>query len=458
MQHKQALILDDIDSVVNRFQAVTPDSPFYVNFENLRGNFQEKETLRALNVKVSKQEYVFTNAKNYDNKTLLFLAGMRGSGKTSELSRYAKNLNKPGCFFVITCNIDQGLDMDKVEYMDILIFQLEKLLERTAEINLSIDDSILKTMLSWFQTMQTDINKKLKTEGSAEISFGGKKELSLSVAELFKQLLGINASIRLGLNGSVERADSIRTTVRNNFTDFALKFNTFVEQVNEQLRKEKKANEVLFIVDGLEKTMTASTRRKIIMEESNRIVLIKANTIFTLPIELMKEAQRINNMFATVISFPFVKLINKDGTKVAAAYLKFREMIEKRIALNLFENDETIDRIIELSGGSPRQLLQIIEQAAWKADDDAGIITLENVEDAAQKLGTEMAAYLGDSEFKVLAELKTHLIQKTIIKNTTVLLDLLEQGIILEYNDNTYKRVNPLMELAVIYQQEVVNK
>ena len=126
MQHKQALILDDIDSVVNRFQAVTPDSPFYVNFEDLRGNFQEKEVLRALNVKVSKGVYAFTNAKNYDNKTLLFLAGMRGSGKTSELSRYAKNLNKPECFFVITCNIDQGLDMDKVEYMDILIFSIRK--------------------------------------------------------------------------------------------------------------------------------------------------------------------------------------------------------------------------------------------------------------------------------------------------------------------------------------------
>jgi Cdc6-like AAA superfamily ATPase len=458
MQHQQALVLEDIDSVVNRFEAVTPDSPFYVNFEDLRGNFQEREILRALNVKASKGVYSFTNAKNYDNKTLLFLAGMRGSGKTSELSRYAKNLNKKSCFFVITCNIDQGLNMDRVEYMDILIFQLEKLLERTAAANLAIDDSILKSMLAWFQTIETNINKKLKAEGSAEISVGAKQDAAFSISGILAQLLGINANIRGGLTGSVERADSIRTTVRNNFTDFALKFNTFVEQVNEQLRKEQKANEILFIIDGLEKTMAVAMRRKIIMEESNRIIQIKANTVFTLPIELMKETQHINNMFATVISFPFVKLIHKDGTKVAAAYAKFREMIEKRIALNLFENDKTIDRIIALSGGSPRQLLQIIEQANWKADEDKGIITMKNVEDAAQKLGTEMAAYLTEDEFKVLSELKNHLLQKTVIKNTAVLLNLLEQGIVLEYNDNTYKRVNPLMELAEIYQQEVVKK
>jgi hypothetical protein len=458
MQQQQATILDDIDSVVNRFEAVTPDHPFYVNFEGLRGIFQEKQILRALNVKASKGTYAFTNAKNYDNKTLLFLAGMRGSGKTSELSRYAKNLNKPNCFFVITCNIDQGLDMDRVEYMDILIFQLEKLLERAATAHLSIDDSILKSMLAWFQTIQTDINKKLKAEGSAEISIGAKHDTKFSITSIIlEQLLGISASIRGGLTGSAERADSIRTTVRNNFSDFALKFNTFAEQVNEQLRKEEKANEILFIVDGLEKTMSTALRRKIIMEESNRISKIKVNTIFTLPVELSKERRSINH-FATVISFPFVKLINKDGARVNEAYDKFTEMIEKRVALNLFENKATIDRIITLSGGSPRQLLQIIEQAAWQADEDKGIITLDDVNTACFNLGTQLSLALGKEVFVLLKNLKECLERNEQIDDSDLVYTLLEDGIIFEYNNLTYKRVNPLMELAELYQQEVLNK
>lgn len=35
-------------------------------------------------------------------------------------------------------------------------------------------------------------------------------------------------------------------------------------------------------------------RRKVIIEEENRLRSIKANTLFTLPIELMSEIQRLN--------------------------------------------------------------------------------------------------------------------------------------------------------------------
>jgi hypothetical protein len=193
------------------------------------------------------------------------------------------------------------------------------------------------------------------------------------------------------------------------------------------------------------------------MEESNRIVQIKVNTIFTLPVELSKERRSINN-FATVISFPFIKLINKDGTKVTAAYLKFREMIENRIALNLFENDKTIDKIITLSGGSPRQILQIIEQSAWQADEDKGIITLKDVETATFNLGTQLSLGLSKEVFVLLKNLKECLDRNELIDDEDLLYKLLEEGIIFEYNNLTYKRVNPLMELAELYQQEVMKK
>lgn len=450
---KQALNIDEIDAAVNKFQPVTPGHPFYVNFENLRGDFQERVVMRTLNVSKQDDLYIFNYKPNQNNKTLLFLAGMRGSGKTSELAKYAKLLHSPHCFFVVTCDIDTELDMDNIQYMDILIFQLEKLLKRASEVDLSLDDDILESMQKWFHERVTEINKSLKGEGESELEVGN--DDAFSVMGLLGKLIGLTAKLKLGLTGSYERANTIRIKFQNRFTDFSLKFNTFIEQVNEQLRKEGKGQEVLFIVDGLEKTMTAEIRRKIIMEESNRIRQIKVNTIFTLPLELMKEEQRIRN-FGEIITFPFIKIRERDGHSVKAALDKFEEMIYKRIDNKLIASPQVLELIIKFSGGSPRQLLRIIEQAAWQADSSANSITLENANKAIEKLGNDIARYLEPSDFALLKDLKKDLEAGNPIGFSNIIQDLLEKEIIFEYNDGTYKRVNPLLEVSKLYKFHVL--
>lgn len=75
--------------------------------------------------------------------------------------------------------------------------------------------------------------------------------------------------------------------------------------------------------------MSADTRRKIIMEESNRIRKIKVNTIFTLPIELMKEEQRIRQ-FGEIITFPSSKSEERNGDTCDKAVRLFNEFVEKK--------------------------------------------------------------------------------------------------------------------------------
>lgn len=139
---RKAHTLSEIDAAVNKFQPVTPDHPFYVNFDNVRGDFQEQELMSMLNVSMHDGQYRFDSKANQSNKTIVFLAGMRGSGKTSELAKYAQRLHSPECFFVVTCNVDERLDMDNIQYMDIVIFQLEQLLEKTRREGLALSDDI----------------------------------------------------------------------------------------------------------------------------------------------------------------------------------------------------------------------------------------------------------------------------------------------------------------------------
>ena len=176
---KKAFKLDEIDAAVNKFQPVTPEHEFYTNFENVRGDFQERDVMRILNVSIENNQYVFNYQPNRFNKTTLFLAGMRGSGKTSELAKYAQRLNSPNCFFVVTCNVDEELDMDNIQYMDILIFQLEQLLKRADEVDLSISDDILDSMKKWFENRVKEINRSLKADGSVEMEFSSDKPFSV---------------------------------------------------------------------------------------------------------------------------------------------------------------------------------------------------------------------------------------------------------------------------------------
>ncbi len=456
---EKANTLNEIDAAVDKFSPVRPGHPFYVNFENLRGDFQEREVMRMLNVNKKDGRYIFNHQPFRTKKILLFLAGMRGSGKTSELAKYAQILHAPDCFFVVTCNIDDELDMDNVQYMDILIFQLEKLLDQAGKANLQLNDTILESMSVWFQERVKEINRSLTASGGLEIETGiGAEEAPLSVKGLLGKLLGITLRLKGELSGNYERAISIRETFQRRFVDFSQKFNTFIEQTNDQLRKEQKGMEVLFIVDGLEKTMSAETRRRIIMDESNRIRQIKANTVFTLPIELMKEEQRIRNFCDEIITFPFVKIYERNGGEVGEALLRFEEFVYRRIDPSLFDSTKTVRMAIQYSGGSPRQLLSIIQKANWQADLAKGKITHENMRMAIEKEGNSLARYIEPEEFEVLKRIRTDLDAGKPIGFDSAIQGLLEKNILFEYNDGTYKRVNPLLEVSKLYRHHVLEE
>lgn len=446
---KKATALEEIDQAVVFNEPVGPDHPFYTDFSTVRGDFEENRVYKILNVSRKGEKFSF-DIRNSRNKTLFFLGGMRGTGKTSELAKYVKNLHRPECFFCVTCNVDEELDMNDVEYMDILVFQLEKLTALLDERGIKVDDGILERFEKWFQTRETEIKKSLKGEAGAE--FG----LDATGPSLLKAILGITGKLKLGITGSKERATVIRTTLKNRFPEFANLFNQFVEEVNLALRQNKAGQELLFVVDGLEKTMSVETRRKIVIEESNRLRQIKAYTIFTLPIELMRERQKIAQ-FSTIEAFPFVKLLQRDGTPIPAAIERFREFVDKRIDAALFESEAVVEKAILHGGGSPRELLRILENASFQADESKAKIDMPALDKALTRLGNQAAQYLTDEKLSKLKEISENNKNNRDTPFDDIIQEMLEDIIVMEYNDGSYKRVNPVVELSNLYRQYVGN-
>ena len=244
MDYKKASTLEEVDNAVRFDVPIGPDHPFFTNFSDVRGDFEDKMIYRSLNI--NPRTFTFNHRANQTNKTLLFLAGMRGSGKTSELAKIAQKLHNPEAFFCIICNLDDGLDLNDMEYMDILIFQLERLVEELITIDLGLNSEIIESLQDWYAEQIKEINTAIKREGGFEIELEGKTPSLLSI-------LGLSAKLKGNLAGSKENAEKIRTVFKKNFTVFSQKFNEFIETINKEMRMRGVAQEVLFIIDGLEK-------------------------------------------------------------------------------------------------------------------------------------------------------------------------------------------------------------
>jgi len=270
---KQATRISEIDAATIYTDALPAEHPFYTDFTGLRGAFKENRLFRVLNI--DPKDYTYNYEANFNNRALVFLAGMRGSGKTTELIHYVNELDNPDGYFCVFCSIDKELDKDHVEHMDILLYQLEKLIIKATERGAKLDDSILDNLQKWFEERIKEVNYSLKGEIGIEI--GSKVESKIPF------LLSLFAGLRMGVTGSRERADKVRMVFRNRFSDFARQFNTFVLQAGEELRRRGISREILFIIDGLEKTNSAITRKKIILDDANRIKNIQANMLLLCP-------------------------------------------------------------------------------------------------------------------------------------------------------------------------------
>ncbi len=439
---KKASKLAEINQAVNFDEPIGPDHDFFTDFTMVRGDLEERIVYANLNVDIDGERLTFDPSINSQNKITFFLGGMRGSGKTSELQKYAKKLHHPGCFFCVTCNIDDELDLNNLEYMDILVFQMEKLTEALRHNDIEIDSGAMKSLEKWFAETVKEVNRSINAESGLEIG--------VEASTGFWSILKIFGSLKAGMKGSYERATSVRSTLKNRFDDFARQFNLFVEEANAAIRKKNLGKEVLFIVDGLEKTMTTDNRRKIIMEETNRIRQIEAYTLFTLPIELMKERQILKRAFF-VETFPFVKLLDKNDKRRAEAFDKFKEFVYKRIDKSLFENEGVVEEAISFSGGSPRELLIILKMANIYADRSKGVIEKTALEHALRRLANQTAQYVTSAQWDKIKYVAQH----KSAEWDDIIQDLLERLLLMEYNDGNYKRPNPILELSDAYGQHI---
>ena len=409
----------EIQDAVAFNNPIDEKNEFYTDFSGFRKGFNERKIFKYLNINPTTKEC------NKISQTLkLFLSGHRGTGKTTELLKLKNEIDETTCFFSVFCDLsDEELDVNNIDFIDIIILILEKLTKTLDDKKIDIPKANIEPFYDWYEQRITEINNQ--TDESASIEVEGKVGIDLF------SLFSLVSKTKGKLSGSNSTKETIRKVFKNKFSDFSLKFNEFILDIKDYLLKNGISKDLLFIIDGFEKIGSLEDRKKILIDNSNKFVEIKANMIITLPIELFSEVSRLKE-FASHISFPLITLDNNSKER-------FKEFIYKRIEKNLFDREQTVEKIIYYGAGSPRETLKIISNAYIQAEGE--IIDLKSVQDAQKSISEELMKYLDEKEISLLKQVYT----KTKIPFSDELAKLLIKKVLLDYEDGLEREINPIL-------------
>jgi hypothetical protein len=418
--NKKAVDFYDIQDAVAFNIPVDEKNPFYVDLTPYRSDFTEKKIFKQLNINPNNNK---CNPLRSSKK--IFLSGYRGTGKTSELLTLTQRIDNTNCYLTIFVDIsEEELDTSNIETVDILILMLKKMIDLLEERGADVSSESITDFYDWYKSkIVNEVNNSVK--GSAQIEVGVKGDISLL------GLIGLVGNTQAKLQGSKESKTVIRREINNNFSMFSSKVNEFILSLKAQLREKGYYQDILFILDGFEKIGSLEDRKKILVDDANKLNMIDAHMIVTLPIELFTEKNRLSH-FSTNENFPLIDL-TKDGATEC-----FKTFILKRVDEKLFEKG-SVEKIIEFGAGHPRQTLQIINRAYVESDDE--FISIESVEKAITILASEMSK-VNDEEIEVLKKIE----KRDIVPESDVYTKLKAKNIIFEYNNSFDSTViNPIV-------------
>lgn len=366
---------------------------------------------------------------------LLFF-GHIGSGKTTELRRYARDLNQSKRFYVVEVDVLAKLDRNNLQYTEALMAMAEALLERLSNDGFSIGDSALAPVREWF--MKGTVSRADSKELTAELQTGAK--VAGGIPGLVKLFANFTAAAKTGTSRKTEW----REEIRNRFSALAAAFNGLIRAAEEALKEVDRAQRIVFIIDGTDK-MRGEDTKTFFVQDAEQLLAIETLAIYTAPLHLKYDGSIGGKLDAEMV-LPMIKLYERDGSRWEAGWQALRKLLLLRADRQLFAGDAEIDRLVEHCGGHPRELLRLLRLCCEVADDR---IDAEVVDKAIKKLASDYRRFLRPDDYVLLKTVDADPIHGG---NDERAQDLLYRLALLEYNDGAWRRSHPVVRTLEGYQ------
>lgn len=430
MTYKASANILEVLQKIEYEEALPPGDPRFVETTEARGSQQTFSRLaRKFGWDPVSKAFFAPNEKH-----VLFF-GHIGSGKTTELRRYAKLLNESRRYYVVEVDVLAKLDRNNLQYTEALMAMAESLLERMAGDGYALSDSDLQPMRDWFaKVTQTKVESR---EGSVEIKTGVKA--GGGIPGLAKLFADFTAAFKTGSSQKSEW----RQEIRNHFSALSAVFNQFIRSVEVMLKQKDRAERVLFLVDGTDK-MRGEDTLQFFVQDAEQLLAIQTLAIYTAPLELKYDGRMGGKLDADIV-LPMVKLYERGGQRCEAGWTALTKLLLLRADRSLFVSDEDVANLVEHCGGHPRELLRLLKLCCEFAD---ARIDSRVVQRSIAQLAADYRYFLKPADYALLASIDNTPEQAG---NDETAQHLLHRLALLQYNDGAWRRSHPVIRMLEGY-------
>lgn len=377
-------------------------------------------------------EDIYDSCRELDDAAAFLLLGHRGCGKSTELNRMSKRLISEGYHVkTIACGID--LDLLNIVHSDLFILMGEALLQIAKESGCEIRQEILEDILN-FWCEKTEIQSLQESE-SAALGMG----ISVGNKGIFSGILKVFAEIKTDLKYNEE----VRKEYRRKISVRSSEWIRLLRCVSEEIAAGSDGKRPIIIFEDLDK-LDPEDAWKVFYNYSAILSGMEFPVIYTFPIALSYDARfsAMESYFVTK-TLPMIKIETIEGQPFLEGIDIIKEIVKKRAALKLFEED-VLETLIQYTGGSLRDLFQSINLSAKRANRrDGGTISMEDAERALEELKTSLTKRIEEKEYQFL--LNIYKGNKERIEDKKMLLKMLQASVVLEYNGKRWHNVHPLV-------------
>lgn len=293
-----------------------------------------------------------TTAEDYSK--ILFL-GHRGCGKTTELRRIHQFLNDSKRYFSILIETERELEVSKMQAEDFFIIMVIKTIRQLKEAGLenatnSFDD-LLKDWLS-----EKEVQEEFSSTRGLGVGASVKADTDSNLLMKALSFLKFEAEIKGTLASENKTTTTFRSKIKNNLVEFVTKFNNALAEVREYCVEAGKGRDLLFIIDGTEKS-TFEFYEAVFQKNGHILRSLNVNLVTTLRLDAFYRLEGKPNLdFYQEVFVPMITVTGQNKDELA-------QIITKRADVESFFEPDALDYIVEMSGGSLRQLLRLANQA-----------------------------------------------------------------------------------------------
>jgi hypothetical protein len=337
---------------------------------------------------------------------------------------------------VVEVDVLAKLDRNNLQYTEVLMAMAETLLERLHADGFVLGAEALEPLQRWFgNVVETQATtKELSAELKTVAEGGG------GIPGLIKLLATFTAAFKTGSSQKSEW----RREIRNDFTTLAQAFNTLIRRAEAHLVREARADRLLFLIDGTDK-MRGEDTQQFFVQDAEQLLAIATLVIYTAPLHLKYDGRLGGKLDADIV-LPMMKLYKRDGRPFEAGWRTMRRLLLLRAHRCLFTSDAEVDRLVEFSGGHPRELLRLLKLCCELAEDriDASV-----VQTAIEKLAADYRYFLKPADYVLLKTIDSNPADGG---NDEQAQQLLHRLALLQYNDGTWRRSHPVVRTLEGYR------